>query len=62
MSASNTEYETTKKNFIKEHYKDKFTCDICGGKYTYFNKTTHKKSRLHQLGMKYFEEKLKNRL
>jgi hypothetical protein len=29
--------------------KEKITCDICGGKYTYFNKSGHYKTTKHKI-------------
>ncbi len=45
-----------KKDDINKKYKkfkethdinEKICCEICGGSYTYFNKTTHKKTKKH---------------
>jgi len=37
-------------NFKDKHneiIKKKFTCELCGGKYTYFNKSHHLKTKKH---------------
>jgi hypothetical protein len=36
------------KNFKESHdINEKICCEICGGSYTYFNKSTHKKTKKH---------------
>ena len=29
--------------------KEKITCDVCGGKYTYFNKSGHTRTAKHKI-------------
>lgn len=50
------------KKFIEKNadkIKEKHICQICNGKYTYFNKYKHNKSKQHQNILK-IEEKYKN--
>ena len=52
-------YQKNKSGF----YKDKFTCDICHGVYTYENKSQHMKTKKHLFAVQQIElEKLKNTL
>jgi hypothetical protein len=48
--------------FKDEHKGQKITCKYCGGSYTYYNKYQHNKSQKHALGVKWYNEMLKNRL
>lgn len=43
-------YETFKKKNA-DKIKAKCICEICGGKYTYFNKSRHAKSKKHLLSV-----------
>lgn len=36
------------KKIIVKNYKDILKCDICGGKYTRSNKSTHNKTKYHK--------------
>lgn len=40
----------------KEKFKEKIICPICGGKYVYFNKSHHNKSKKHLLVNKILED------
>lgn len=42
------EYRESNKNKINERAREKFLCEICGGKYTYINKAQHEKTQKHQ--------------
>jgi len=45
----NKKYYDNFKNKNGQRLKEKFICDICGGSYTYFNKSHHSKTKRHQI-------------
>lgn len=60
MTESNKKYYTNFKNKHIDEIKQKTKCDLCGGCYTYFNKSHHEKSNKHQyILLKYEIEQLK---
>lgn len=44
-------YKYLKEN-CQDKIKEKHTCKICYGRYTYFNKFIHKKTQKHQMALK----------
>jgi len=48
MSEKNKEYYENFKNKHISEIKTKIICELCKGKYTYFNKSHHEKSRKHE--------------
>lgn len=44
----NKKYYDNFKNKNGQRLKEKFICDLCGGSYTYFNKSHHFKTKRHQ--------------
>ena len=44
----NQQYQSDNAETIKQWKKTKHNCDVCGGKYTLTNKSTHYKSKKHQ--------------
>ena len=63
IAKKDSRYETFKKKHGDELIKKRITCDICCGSYTYFNKSTHKKSKKHTALLKMQNEisELKNK-
>ena len=42
------EWQDTNKEYLESKHKQKFTCEICGGKFTHVNRITHCKTIKHQ--------------
>jgi hypothetical protein len=45
-------WQNENKEYLETLHKQKFTCEICGGKYTHINKLTHLKTLKHQNSLK----------
>lgn len=52
-------YNDKFKEVHKDELKEKHKCEICGGSYTYYNKSVHNKTRKHLNKMDKDEEKIK---
>ena len=48
MCNKNKEYYTNFKAKHTDIIKQKINCDLCGGKYTYFNRSHHEATLKHQ--------------
>ncbi len=44
----NSQYYNTFKNKNENIVRKKFTCELCGGRYTYYNKSKHNSSLKHK--------------
>ena len=41
-------WQDTNKEYLESKHKQKFTCEICGGKFTHINRNSHCKTIKHQ--------------
>jgi len=54
--------EYNKRMYEKNKEKERYECPICFGVYTYYNKSHHTHTELHQRAIKYLEEQKKRKM
>jgi hypothetical protein len=54
--------EYNKKMYDKNKEKERFECPICFGVYTYYNKSHHTHSDIHQRAIKYLEQQKEKKM